>query len=161
MKLIARGSECLRHMLDLARKYSDIEDRDRCMILRSNALLTIIGLLELHRSVLGEGAVATAEECLESRQKCEELLTLLASTSRQTMEEDGQRLENFIMVFPLRWLSLRLADYDLSMITTEIRRRTTLKQSSPSFQLAVSQALSYHSPRRASGSLTNALWNGS
>lgn len=85
-------------MLDLARKYSDIGDRDRCMILRSNALLTISGLLELYRCVFEEGMVAAIEEFLESRQKCEELLALLANTTRQTVEEDGQRIEKFIMV---------------------------------------------------------------
>lgn len=81
MKLIARGSECLQHMLGLARKYSDIGDRDRCMILRSNTLLTITGLLELYRSVLEDGVVPTTEELSESRQKCGELLVLLADTS--------------------------------------------------------------------------------
>ena len=98
-KLITQGSECLQHMLGLARKYSNIGDRDRCMILRSNALFTITGLLELYRSVFEEGVVSTAEELLESRQKLEELLGLLVNTSQQTLEEDGQRIENFIMVF--------------------------------------------------------------
>ena len=87
-------------MLGLARKYSDIGDRDRCMILRSNALLTIAGLLELYRSVFEGGGVAMTEEFLESRQKCRELLILLAKTSRQMLEEDRQRIENFIMVSP-------------------------------------------------------------
>ena len=100
IKLIERGSESLQYMLDLARRYSAIEDRDRCMILRSNALLVITGLLELHRSVFDEGVEATMEELLESRQKCEELLMLLANTARQTLEEDGQRIKDFIMVPP-------------------------------------------------------------
>lgn len=100
IKLIERGSESLQYMLDLARRYSAIEDRDRCMILRSNALLVITGLLELHRSVFDEGVEATMEELLESRQKCEELLMLLANTARQTLEEDGQRIKDFIAVPP-------------------------------------------------------------
>ena len=100
IKLIERGSESLQYMLDLARRYSAIEDRDRCMILRSNALLVITGLLELHRSVFDEGVEATMEELLESRQKCEELLMLLANTARQTLEEDGQRIKDFITVSP-------------------------------------------------------------
>ena len=100
VKLVERGSESLQYMLDLARRYSAIEDRDRCMILRSNALLVITGLLELHRSVFDEGVEATMEELLESRQKCEELLMLLANTARQTLEEDGQRIKDFIMVPP-------------------------------------------------------------
>jgi len=96
MKLMIRGSECLQHMLGLARKYSNTGDRDRCMILRSNALFTITGLLELYRSVFEESAISTVEELLESRHKLEELLALLVSTSRQTLKEDGQRIENFI-----------------------------------------------------------------
>jgi hypothetical protein len=100
VKLIALGSEFLQHMLDLARKYSDIGDRDRCMILRSNALLTITGLLELHRSMFEECVIATIEELLESRQRCGELLILLANTVRQTMEGEGQRIKDFITVFP-------------------------------------------------------------
>jgi len=99
IKLIGRGSEYLQHIFSLTRKYSDIGDRDRCMILRSNALLTIGGLLELYRSVFEEGVVATAEEFLDSRKKCKELLILLANTSQKALEEDGQRIENFIMVF--------------------------------------------------------------
>lgn len=99
-KLIARGTEYLQHMLGLSRKYSDLGDRDRCMILRSNALFTITGLLELYRSVFEEGVVASTGALVESRQTCEELLVLLADTSRQTIEEDGQRIENFIMVSP-------------------------------------------------------------
>jgi len=112
-KLVVRGSDCLRHMLDLARKYSQIGDHDRCMILRSNALLTIAGLLELYRSVFEEGVVATVEDFLESRQKCEELLVLLVDTLRDTMEEDGQRIENFIMVFPPCRLPQRPTDCTL------------------------------------------------
>lgn len=122
IKLIVRGSECLQHMLGLAKKYSDIGDRDRRMVLRSNALLTITGLLELYRSVMGEGVVTTAEEPLESRQKCGELLVLLANTSRQTLEEDGQRIKDFIMVSAPRRLSRSLADCDFSMTTTRIWR---------------------------------------
>ena len=101
-KLAMHGGECLQHMLGLARKYSDIGDRDRCMVLRSNAIFTITGLLELYRSVFWEGAVSTMEELLNSRQNCEELLVLLVDTSRQTMEEDGQRIGNFITVSPPR-----------------------------------------------------------
>ena len=105
-KLIARGSESLQHMLDLSRKYSDIGDRDRCIILRSNALFTITGLLELYRSVFEDGVVATTEAYLESRQRCGWLLALLANTSRETIEEDGQRIENFVMVPPTPLLTL-------------------------------------------------------
>ena len=97
-KLIARGSESLQHILGILRKYSDIGDRDRCMILRSNALFTITGLLELYRSAFEDGVVATTEALLESRQRCEELLILLADTSREMIEEDGQRIQNFIVV---------------------------------------------------------------
>ena len=148
-------------MLGLARKYSDIGDRDRCMILRSNAVLTITGLLELYRSVLGKGIVATTEELLESRQKCGELLVLLVNTSRQTLEEDGRRIENFIMVFSPHGLSQRLTDCNFSTTTTRIWRHMTLKQLFALFQLAVSLPLSYHFPHRASESLTKASWNGS
>jgi len=84
-------------MFGLAKKYSNIGDRDRCMILRSNALLAVTGLLELYRSVLREGAVVTTEEFLESRQKCGELLVLLANTLRQMLEEDGQRIRNIMV----------------------------------------------------------------
>jgi hypothetical protein len=138
-------------MLVQARKYSDIEDRDRCMILRSNALLTIAGLLELYRSVFEEGVVATMEDLLESRQKCEEHLILLANISRQTMEEDGQRIKNFVTVSPPRCLSQPLTDRDLSTTTAGIRHRMTLKQSSALSQLAASGLLSYHFPHRVLG----------
>jgi hypothetical protein len=148
-------------MLGLAKKYSVIGDRDRCMILRSNALLTITGLLELYRSVLVEGVVATSEELLESRQKCGELLVLLANTSRQTLEEDGQRIKNFIMVSPPRRLSQRLTDCDFSTTTTRIWRHMTLKQLFALFRLAVSRPLSYHFPHRASESLMKASQSGS
>lgn len=92
------GSECLQHILTLAKKYSDTGDRDRCMILRSNALLTITGLLELHRPAFEEGVITTTEELQESRQKCQELLAHLANTARQTLEEDGQRIKDLITV---------------------------------------------------------------
>lgn len=161
IKLIVRGSECLQHMLGLAKKYSDIGDCDRRMVLRSNALLTITGLLELYRSVIVEGVVTTVEELLESRQKCGELLVLLANTSRQTLEEDGQRIKNFIMVSAPRRLSRSPADCDFSMTTTRVWRHMTLKQLFALFRLAVSQPLSYHSPHRVSEPSTKALWNGS
>ena len=160
-KLIARGSEYLQHVLDLSRKYSDIGDRDRCMILRSNALFTITGLLELYRSVFEDGVVATMEAFLESRQRCEELLVLLADTSRQTIEEDGQRIENFIMVPPARYLPQRLANCSCSTTTTGARLHTTLKRSSVLSQPGDSRLLSYHFPHRVSGPLANVLWNGS
>lgn len=95
-ELVVQGSECLQHIITLAKKYSDTGDRDRCMILRSNALLTITGLLELHRSVFQEGVITTKEELLESKQKCGELLARLANTARQTLEEDGQRIKDLI-----------------------------------------------------------------
>ena len=117
IRLIERGSEHLQHMLGLARKYSDIGDRDRCMILRSNALVTIAGLLELYRCIFGEGVVSTMEELLESRQKCEELLVLLTNTLQQTMEEDGRRIENIIMV---PYLSV---SPDVLLIATSARPR--------------------------------------
>lgn len=161
IKLIVQGSECLQHTFSLTRKYSDIGDRDRCMILRSNALLTIAGLLELYRSVFEEGVVATAEELLESRRKCEELLVLLANTSQKTLEEDGQRIENFIMVFPPGRSSKRLTDFDFSTTTTGIRRRMALKQSSALSQLVVLRPLSCHFPRRVLVPLTNTSWSGS
>lgn len=100
VKLIALGSECLEHMLGLATKYSEIGDCDRCMILHSSALLTVTGLLELHRSIFEEGVIATTEELLGSRQKCEELLVLLANTAQQTMVGEGQRIKDFIAVLP-------------------------------------------------------------
>lgn len=161
IKLIVRGTECLQHMLGLARKYSNIGDRDRCIILRSNALLTITGLLELYRSVFGQGAVATTGELLESRRRCGELLVLLANTSRQTLEEDGQRIKDFIMVSPPRHLSQCLTDCNSSTNVTRIWRHMTLKQLFALFQAAVSRALSYHSPHRVSELLTRASWNGS
>lgn len=99
VNLIAMGSECLEHMLGLARKYSNIGDCDRSMILHSNTLLTITGLLELHRSIFEEGAIAATEDFLESRQKCKELLLLLANTAQQAMEGEGQRIRDFITVF--------------------------------------------------------------
>lgn len=148
-------------MLGLAKKYSNIGDRDRCMILRSNALLAITGLLELYRSVLGEDAVVTTEEFLESRQKCGELLMLLANTLRQTLEEDGQRIKNFIMVSSPRRLFQHLVDYDFSTTRTRTWCHTTLKRLFALFQPAVLRALSYHFPRRVSESLTKASWNGS
>jgi len=131
------------------------------MILRSNALLTITGLLELYRSVFEEGAVATTEVFLESRQRCEELLVLLANTSRQTIEEDGKRIENFVMVPPPRYLSECLADSGFSTTTTGVRHRMTLKQSSALSRLAVSPLLSCHFPHKVLGQLANALCNGS
>lgn len=160
-KLIALGSEYLQHTLNLSRKYSDIGDRDRCMILRSNALFTITGLLELYRSVFEDGIIATTGAIQESRQRCEELLALLASTSRQTIEEDRERIENFIMVSPPRYLSQRHAHCNCSTTTTGARHHMTLKQSSALFRLAVSRPLSYHFPRRALVPLANTWCNGS
>ena len=107
-------------MLGLARKYSDIGDRDRCMILRSNSLLTVTGLLELYRSILKEDEVTTTEELLESRRKCKELLVLLANTSRQMLEDDGQRIQNFIMVSQSLHFPLHPTDCDLSTTTTRV-----------------------------------------
>lgn len=148
-------------MLGLARKYSDIGDRDRCMILLSNSLLTVTGLLELYRSILKEGVVTTTEEFLEPRRKCKELLVLLANTSRQMLEDDGQRIKNFIMVSQSHRFPLDPTDCDVSTTTTRVQPRVTLKQSSALSQLGVSRLLSCHFPRRKSGSLTKALWNGS
>jgi len=148
IELIVCGSECLQHMLGLARKYSDIGDRDRCMILRSSVLLSIAGLLELYRSVLKEGVVATKGELLESRQKCKELLVLLANTSLQTLKEDGQRIGNFITVSSSRRSSQHLIDCDLSTITTGIWRGMILKQSFALSQPVVSGPPSYHFPHR-------------
>lgn len=160
VKLILLGSESLQHMLDLARKYLDIGDCDRCMILRSNALLTITGLLELHRPVFKEGVRATAEEFLESRQKCGELLVLLAKTARQSMEGEGQRIKDFITVFPSR-SSWCLADYEISTTTAGIQCRVILRPLSVLSQLAVLHAPSSHIPHAASEPSANASWNSS
>jgi len=159
--LIARGNEYLQHVLNLSRKYSDIGDRDRCMIFRSNALFTITGLLELYRSVFEDGVVATMEAFLESRQRCEELIVLLANTSRQTIEEDGQRINTFIMVYPPHYLSQFFADHGFSTTTTGARRRTTPKRSYALSQPEVSRLLSYHFPHRVSGPLAKVSYNGS
>lgn len=161
IELIARGSKSLQHMLGLARKYSDIGDRDRCMILRSNALLTITGLLELYRPVLEEAAISTTEELLESGQKCKELLVLLANTSRQALEEDGQRIGNFIMVSPSRCSPKYFINCDFSTTATRIWLSLTLKQLFALSQLEVSRPPSYHFPRRVLESSTKASWNGS
>jgi len=160
-KLIAWGSENLQHILGLSKKYSDIGDRDRCIILRSNALFTITGLLELYRSVFEAGVVATTEEFLESRQRCEELLVLLANTSRQTIEEDRQRIENFIPVFPPHYLPQFFADCDFSTTITGARLRMTPKRSSALSQSEISRPLFYHFRRRVSAPLANASCSGS
>jgi len=160
-KLIARGSESLQHILDLSRKYSDIGDRDRCMILRSNALFTITGLLELYRSVFEDGVVATTGAFLESRQRCEELLILLANTSRETIEEDGQRIENFIMVSPPHYLPRFVANRGSSTTTTGARHHMTPKRSSALSQREVSRLLSYRFPHRVSEPLVEASCSGS
>ena len=158
-KLIAHGSECLQHMLDLARKYSDIGDRDRCMILRSNSLLTITGLLELYRPVLKGSMVTVTEDLPESSRKCGELLVLLADTSRQMLEDDGQRIRSFIMVSKPHKFPRRPTDRDLSTTTARIWFRVTLKQSFALSQPGVLRLPSYHSPHRKSGSSTKTSWN--
>lgn len=144
VRLITLGTECLQHMLGLARKYSDIGDCDRCMILRSNVLLTVTGLLEVYRSVFEEGVITTTEEFLESRQKCAELLVLLANTARETMDGEGQRTKDFITVFSSRspW---HLTDCNLSTTTEGMEGNAILKLSFVLFQLAVLRALSFHS----------------
>lgn len=157
--MVVCGSECLQHMLDLARKYSDIGDRDRCIILRSNSLLTITGLLELYRSVSKGSVVTNPEDVPESSQKCEELLILLANTSLRMLEDDGQRIQNFIMVSKSHNFSRRPADCDLSMTTARIRPHVALKRSFVLSQLGVSRLLSCHFPHRKSGLSTKALWN--
>lgn len=162
IELVVLGNETLQHMLDLARKYSNIGDCDRCMILRSNALLTITGLLELHRSVFEERVSVKAEELLESGQKCRELLILLADTARQTMEGEGQRIKDFITVFPSpSRFSRRLTDHKPSMIMAGVNCRAILKPSSVSSQLVVLRVPSFRFPHIGSELSTSAPWNSS
>ena len=159
-ELVVQGSECLQHIVTLAKKYSDTGDRDRCMILRSNALLTVTGLLELHRSVFEEGIIKTMEELLESKQKCGELLAHLANTARQTLEEDGQRIKDLITVLQFR-LFRPVTDGWFSTTTVGMQRRMTLKRLSALSQPAVLRVPSYHFPRIISEPSTSALWNDS
>ena len=156
VKLIHLGSECLEHMLSLARKYSDIGDCDRCMILRSNALLTTTGLLELHRPALDGGVIFTTEEVLESRKKCEELLVLLANIAQQTMEGEGHRIRDFVTVFLSR-SSWRLTDHEPSTTTAEIGYCVIPRPSSVLSRPEVLRALSSRSPHILSESSTN-VW---
>ena len=156
------GSKSLQHMLDLARKYSTIGDCDRCMILHSNALLITTGLLELHRSVFEERVIATAEELLESGQKCRELLMLLADTARQTMEGEGQRIKDFITVLlPPSPSSWRFTDLKLSMITAGINRHPILKPLSVLSQLVVLRVPFSRSPHMGLEPSANKPWNSS
>ena len=87
----------LQDILDLAHIHHKASDHDGSANLRSNAIMTMINLLEIHRT-LAACEVAPAETRQHSRSQCGELLSNIALTAQKVVVVDGKYLSNFIVV---------------------------------------------------------------
>lgn len=87
----------LRDNLHLAHIHLKANDHDGSANLRSNAIMTMMSLLEIHRT-LAVCEIASAEMRQHSRSQCSELLSNIALTAQRVVVTDGKCLSNFIMV---------------------------------------------------------------
>ena len=95
--LIKELQKHLQDVVDLTDKYVKADDHDGSANLRSNKILTMMGLLEIHRTLAG-CEVAPAAVRQHSRSKCGELLSTIALTAQKVVVADGKYLSNFIVV---------------------------------------------------------------
>lgn len=95
--LIRELQNHLRDVLDLTNKYIKASDHDGSANLRSNAIMTMTSLLEIHRTLAGCD-VASAAARQQSRSKCRELLSGITLTAQKVVVADGKYLSNFIVV---------------------------------------------------------------
>lgn len=95
--LIRELQNHLQDILDLANVHLEASDHDGSANLRSNAIMTMINLLEIHRTLAGcEITSATMRQ--HSRSECGELLSSIALTAQKVIVIDGKYLSNFIVV---------------------------------------------------------------
>ena len=87
----------LRDIVDLTNIHSKAGNRDGSANLRSNAIMTMASLLEIHRTLAGCDLASTAV-LQESRSKCRELLSDIALTAQKMVVADGKYISNFIVV---------------------------------------------------------------
>jgi len=95
--LIRELQNHLRDILDLTSIHFKAGDHDGSANLRSNAIITMIGLLEIHRT-LARCEVASTAVRQHSRSKCGELLSCIVLTAQKVVVADGKYLSNLIAV---------------------------------------------------------------
>ena len=112
--LIRELQNHLRDILDLANVHFKASDHDGSANLRSNAIMTMISLLEIHRTLAG-CEITSAAMRQHSRSKCGELLSSIALTAQKVIVIDGKYLSNFIVVCTDEFLD------DFSLIVVLVR----------------------------------------
>ena len=95
--LIGELQNHLRDILDLTNRHDKADDHDGSANLRSNAIMTMVSLLEIHRT-LARCEIAPAAMRQHSRSKCGELLSNVTLTAQKVVVADGKYLSNFIVV---------------------------------------------------------------
>lgn len=73
------------------------DDHDASANLRSNAIITMLSLLEMHRT-LARSEVASPAVRQYSRSKCGELLSDITLTAQKVIVAHGKYLSNFVVV---------------------------------------------------------------
>jgi len=95
--LIREIQNHLRDILDLADTHFKAGDHDGSGNLRSNAIMAMTTLFEIHRTLAGCKVASTALR-QQSRSKCGELLSEIALTAQKVVVVDGKFLSHFIVV---------------------------------------------------------------
>ena len=95
--LIRELQDHLQSILDLTTRHVKTADHDGSANLRSNAIMTMVNLLEIHRTLARSEDVSAAVR-QNSRSKCGELLSNITLTAQKVVVADGKYLSNFIVV---------------------------------------------------------------
>lgn len=95
--LIRELQSHLQDIVDLTQVHSKEGDHDGSANLRSNAIMTMLSLLEIHRTLAGS-EIASAAVRQHSRSKCGGLLSDITFTAQKVVVAHGKYLSGFIVV---------------------------------------------------------------
>ena len=113
-ELVGELQNHLKDVVDLTHVHLKEGNHDGSANLRSNAVVTMLSLLELHRT-LARSKVASAAVRKHSRGRCGELLSEITLTTQKVAVDHGKYLSTFIVVNTDELfcvISLTLPQYD-------------------------------------------------
>ena len=120
--LVKELRDHLRDVLDLAHIHFKEKDHDGSANLRSNAIVTMISLLEIYRTLAVCETVSAATR-QHSRSECGGLLSNIALTAQKVVVMDGKYLSNFIVVC-INVGSYRVVSCSCNCSMTQVKIRT-------------------------------------
>ena len=95
--LIGELQKHLQDIVDLTHTHSKEGNHDASVNLQSSAIMTLLNLLELHRT-LARSEVPPVPVRQHSRSRCGELLSDITLTAQKVVITHGEYLANFIVV---------------------------------------------------------------